>query len=172
MSEQDRQRRLGAASTLQESIRSLGKVSEGHRIGFVHDRLMSAIDDICTKHQKANSTKFTSSQIVILKDIAFAMVYILDPKNNKSQGFTKRLWTEFKEQGPLKQIGLTAGAMATLAAAIGGIYTAVQTARPYVEPYIFGKSDKLQARPQLEQAPILKSVSPSPNPVLPAEQKK
>ncbi len=131
MSEKDRQRRLGDASSLQDAIRSLGKVSEEHRIGFIHDRLMSAIDDICEQHQKANAAKFTPNQIIVLKDIAFAMVYILDPKSQKNQSFSKRLFLEFKEQSPLKQVGLVAGTIATLAAAIGGIYGGVHTIFTY-----------------------------------------
>lgn len=156
MSEQDRKRRLGDASSLQESIRSLGKVSEEHRIGFVHDRLMSAIDDICQKHQKANATKFSTSQIIVLKDIAFAMVYILDPKNNKDQGFFQRLWVEFKTQSPLKQIALIAGAIATLAAAVTGVYSGVQSISHIVDSRFGRKSDKIQTR-RIEPSPPTKT---------------
>src|SRR5258708_5031993 len=111
MNENDRQRRLGDASSLQDAITSLGKVSETHRIGFVHDRLMSAIDDICKTHQGTGAAKFTPAQILIIKDVAFQMVYLLDPKNRPSRSFFKRLWVDWKEQTPLKQIALAVGAL-------------------------------------------------------------
>jgi hypothetical protein len=146
MSENDRARRLDDASNLQDALRSLGKVSETHRIGFVHDRLMSAIDDICKTHQNNGSATFNAAQMLILKDIAFAMIYILDPKTQVKQSFFKRLVSEFKEQSPLKQIGLVAGAMATIAAAAGGVYAGYQKAMPWIEATVLAKADKVQSK--------------------------
>jgi hypothetical protein len=157
MSESDRSRRLGDASNLQGALNSLGKVGEAHRIGFVHDRLMSAIDDICKTHQSNGTPKFTAAQMLILKDIAFAMIYILDPKNQGNRSFLKRLIADFKEQSPLKQIGLLFGALATLAAAAGGLYGAYQKASPWLEAVFSGRSDKIQLRaadPVKQASPI------------------
>jgi hypothetical protein len=52
MANNDCDRRLLDASSLHDAIDSLSKVKEEQRIEFIHDRMMSAIDDICKTHQK------------------------------------------------------------------------------------------------------------------------
>jgi len=127
MNENERKRRLDDASDFHDALNSLGKVNETHRIGFVHDRLMSAIDDICKTHQGGGQTKFSASQILILKDIVFQVVYVLDPKNRSTKGFFKRLLGDWKEQSPLKQISLAVATVVFLAAAIAGVVQAADT---------------------------------------------
>jgi hypothetical protein len=127
MNENDRKRRLDDASDFHDALNSLGKVNETHRIGFVHDRLMSAIDDICKVHQGGGPSKFTASQILILKDIVFQVVYVLDPKNRSTKGFFRRLLVDWKEQSPLKQISLAAATVVFVAAAIAGVVQATDT---------------------------------------------
>jgi hypothetical protein len=125
MSGKDREQRLGTASTLHEAIRSLGKVTDLRRAEFIHDRLMSAIDDICHERLKSG-TKFTPAQILVLKDIAFQIVYILDQRNNRHQGFFSALWAEFKQLSPLKKLGLVSGIVLTIFGIVGGAHAGYQ----------------------------------------------
>jgi len=119
MSGKDREQRLGTASTLHEAIRSLGKVTDERRVEFIHDRLMSAIDDICHERLKSG-TKFSPAQVLVLKDIAFQIVYILDERNNRRQGFLGALWADFYQLSPLKKLGLLSGVVLTLFGIVGG----------------------------------------------------
>ncbi len=100
-------------------MRSLGKVTEQRRAEFIHDRLMSAIDDICHERLKSG-TKFTPAQILVLKDIAFQIVYILDQRHNRRPHFLPALWTDFKQQSPLKKLGLVSGILLAIFGIFGG----------------------------------------------------
>jgi hypothetical protein len=113
MPNNDRDRRLLDASVLHAAINALSKVEEEQRIEFVHDRMMSAIDDICKTHPKA----FTGPQIAILKDVSFQLIYILDTRNRPPKSFLKRLFEEFRNQSPMKQIGISFSVLKVLFAA-------------------------------------------------------
>jgi hypothetical protein len=117
MANNDRDRRLLDASVLNGAIDALSKVKEEQRIEFIHDRMMSAIDDICKTHQGVGKEKFTAAQIVILKDIVFHVIYVLDTRNRPSRGFFKRLLEEFRAQTPIKQIGIAFAVITVLAGA-------------------------------------------------------
>ena len=105
---------------------------------------MSAVDDICHERLDKNATKFTQAQILVLKDIAFQIVYILDPRNQRKRGFFSGLWTEFKEQTPLKQLALVSGGVLALFAIVGGLYAGGQQAVTWWSQ--INKADKIQAQ--------------------------
>ena len=99
MADTHRDQRLTDASSLREALSSLLHVQPEKRAEFVHDRLMSAVDDICKKHAVGGNKGFTPTQTWIVKDIAYQIVYILDPLNQPQKvGFLQSLLTEWKEK--------------------------------------------------------------------------
>jgi hypothetical protein len=117
MANNDRDRRLLDASVLHDAIDALSKVKEEQRIEFIHDRMMSAIDDICKTHQGTGKEKFSAAQINILKDIIFHVIYVLDTRNRPSRGFFRRLLDEFWALTPMKQIGISVATITVLGSA-------------------------------------------------------
>ncbi|MCP2219917.1 hypothetical protein [Bradyrhizobium elkanii] len=148
MSGQDRDKRLGNASSLHEAIKSLGKVSEERRAEFIHDRLMSAIDDICRERleKPKNANRFTNQQVLVLKDIAFQIVYILDARHQRRTGFFGGVWSEFKKESGLKKLALLGGGILTVFAIIGGAYAGWAQVNNVVWPPA-KKEDKVLTKP-------------------------
>lgn len=117
----ERDRRLCDASQLADAIRALGKVSDDHRDGYLHDRLMTAIDDICRQHNGGNQkTTFTKLQMEILKDISFQVLYIAQQQTRKDPIFINQLWKSFKALDPIKKVGV---GFCALIATISTIWT-------------------------------------------------
>lgn len=124
MSDSDRDQRVSGALTLHEAIESLLKVEEARRREFVHDRLMSSIDDICAAAKGSNGkVPFNDAQITILKDISYRIVYILDPSNKKKRGFFRRLLGEFKDQKLFEKLRTIIMVVGALGAAATALYT-------------------------------------------------
>ena len=95
MSNENKNRRMANGSELITSLTSLDKVPASHRAGFVHDSLMSAIDDIFRTHENGTGALFNKKQKDIIRDIAFQVVYILDVRNHPSKNVFKRLYSGF-----------------------------------------------------------------------------
>lgn len=111
--------RIRDANALRRQISSLDEVNAEDRILFVHDRLMSAIEDICEKHKgEAQESVFSNRQISVLKDISYQIVHILDGRNEVRRSFLGVQFKKFREADIHKQIGI----IATL---LGGIYFAI-----------------------------------------------
>lgn len=115
-----RDRRLSDASQLQCAIDSLTRVDPLQRPGFIHDRLVSAIDEIC---DASGSKPFSDEQVIALKDIAFRIVYIMDPLNKRQKSFIKRLWYEFKNKSAMEQIATIFSVCTVAAMAVTGLWT-------------------------------------------------
>lgn len=120
MSDRDKDGRISDASELVKQIASLHSVASDHRTVFVHDRLMSAIDDICAKHKNGNSAAFTPKQVMAIKDIAFHIVFIMDSRNHP-RGFFGRAWSEFKTAGIATKITIVSGIIGIIVAIGGGV---------------------------------------------------
>lgn len=117
-----RSKRLGDASALNAEIEALDRVPRDQRAAYLHDRLTYAIDEICKQNRAKGQDCFSAQQIRVLKDIAFNLVHILDPKMRTPNGFVQRLWNDYKALGPIKQIGAAVGVVAfVVTAAIGSM---------------------------------------------------
>lgn len=154
-----------SAAVLQQAIDLLPKLKGSHaplRAELIHNRLMIAIDDICREHERKTGTKFSKPQLVIIKDCLFQVVCILDPHFRPKRSFLGRMVADFKEQAPLKQIGIAFTALSTLGAAAFGAYNALL---PTIDRYTSGRADKLQIRPS---DPVSKTTTPVPQTASPA----
>ena len=158
MANDDRDGRLLTARTFNDAIASLSKVEDEQRITFVHDRMMSAIDDICKKHQGTGRDRFTAAQILILKEIIFQVIYVVDTRNRPAQGFLRSLWSDFKAQSPLKQVGIATTVITFIA---GTGYSAYST---WIGPYFWGKlqsesaaKSTSNASPRWQDPPAIRS---------------
>jgi hypothetical protein len=132
MGDSDKDRRLSEASDLHRAFESLCNVSPLERQGFVHDRLMSNIDDICKNVATSNRPPFTAAQMEVLKDISFRIVYILDPLNRPQKSFFGGLKREFSEKSPMEKLGYVVKAALFIIPFFGGVYHFGQKAYDFV----------------------------------------
>ena len=132
MVENKRDQRLIDASSLNQALTSLADVHPGQRAGFVHDRLMSVIDDSCAKHGLKGG--FTTVQKEVLKDIAFNIVHFLDPLNQpRKASFLTSLITEWNELSAFKKISSVAVGAAICMSFAWGTYDLVLKGHPLFE---------------------------------------
>jgi hypothetical protein len=120
MTDDHRDRRLADSEKLQDIISNLERVSSKTRMHHVHDELMHAIDRGLATHKDHH---FETAEIELIKDVAFEIVYILDPGNRPARGFFSVLWREFKTLGPTRKIATIGALIVFLLAAIGGAIT-------------------------------------------------
>jgi hypothetical protein len=113
---EERERRVSDSSQLRELMAALGQVPPAKRMYFIHDELMHAVDRSLSKHQ---GHRFAEAEIGVIKDVAFDIVYILDPKNHP-QGFVRRACAEFKELGALGKITAVVGVLLFFGGVITG----------------------------------------------------
>ncbi|MDI4657891.1 hypothetical protein [Xanthobacter autotrophicus] len=158
MSDEHRTRRLGSAPDLQAKLDALGKVPEAHRGEFIHDRLMSAIDDIFDSHKKpGGQCVFTKQQIVAIKDISYHIVFLLDNKGRQKRGFLRAIWDEFCLQSPIKKIG-------TIAAAVAGIIALAAASINLYDRITFSSKPEAEVSQRPEApAPASRTISKTPN---------
>lgn len=115
MSDNERNRRIDDASSLIDDIAALDRVKVEQRIGLVHDRLMSAIDDICEKSRNGGASAYNQKQIRVLKDIAFQIVYILDKRNQPPRGLVPATISYYKRTTAFNKIAILAGVVTIMA---------------------------------------------------------
>jgi hypothetical protein len=140
MADSNRDKRLSEASSLHDAIESLLHVKADQRVGFIHDRLMSSIDDICAGQSQAKRP-FTNDQILALKEISFRIVYILDPMNKNQKGFIAKLKYEFEEKGAIDKVKMVTTVLAFVIAAFSGVYSWVS---PLVGSSLFKFHQRLE----------------------------
>lgn len=120
MTDQHRDRRIDGASDLRSAIDALSQVDdEAQRRGFIHDRLTSAIDDFCKGPKGASGQAFTAKQVIILKDIAYHIVYLLGPRSPEPKGFIRSFCLEWKALSAMKKISAI-GAVVLFFLTVGG----------------------------------------------------
>lgn len=100
MTDDQRNGRVQRSKKLREQIGALEKVESQHRAVFLHDRLMDAIDDICAAEKPGERTAFTIKQVDILKDVAFQIVFLLDPANQPPKSRWGRLRQSWRSLEP------------------------------------------------------------------------
>jgi hypothetical protein len=120
MTDDHRDRRLADSSKLQGLINDLSRVPPATRMYHVHDELMRAIDRSLKTH---TGHRFEGAEIELIKDVAFDIVYTLDPSNRPARGFLAVLWREFKVLGAIQKIAAVSALIVSLLAAIGGSIT-------------------------------------------------
>ena len=150
MANSDRDGRLLDASVFNDAIASLSKVKEEQRMSFVHDQMMSAIDDICKKRQGTGKERFSAAQILILKDIIFHVLFVLDTRNRPAEGFLRSLWCDFLAQTPIKRVTIVFAFVTALA---GTTYSAFSATKTWIFP---GNSDTADNSAKSETKPNTK----------------
>lgn len=113
----DRDKTLDGASSLFEEISAVRKVEDRHRAALINDKLRQAVDSICADHIGGRDVGFNDKQVAILKEIAFHVYYVTDPRNRPCTGFWRRAWREFRDT----DIAGKAATIAALIAIIGGL---------------------------------------------------
>jgi hypothetical protein len=162
----DKDKRLSDAADLHRQIESLCNVKAAERQVFVHDRLMSAIDDICKKPDTGR-VPFSPEQVRILKEISFRIVYIMDPLNKPQRGFLGALKREFSEKSAIEKVGIVVATLTFIVTSTYGVFTTgkeiyanwsqthAAVAQPTEEPPAHG--DKKPAPiPMIHQMPTLR----------------
>ena len=158
-----RERRLADSSKLQGIITGLSKVPQPSRMLHVHDELMHAIDRCLATHK---GHRFETKEIEVIKDVAFQIVYMLDPSNRPARGFFA-LWRDFKTLSALQKAGAIGGVLAFLGGAIGGSITLWEKAiRPSVSAAPSQVTDQAGAvvAPTTPGPKGPQPISPSPPP--------
>lgn len=117
MTDDHRERRVADSSKLQDLITDLSKVPPSTRMYHIHDELMHAIDRSLATH---DGHRFAEKEIAVIKDVAFAIVYILDPKNRQAKGLLGRGLEEFKAISVFGKITAIAAVLAFLGGAANG----------------------------------------------------
>jgi hypothetical protein len=84
MTDDHRDRRVAESSKLQALINDLSKVPPARRMYLVHDEIMHAIDASLRTHK---GHKFEVAEIELIRDVAFAIVYTLDPSTARLVDF-------------------------------------------------------------------------------------
>lgn len=102
-----RDRRLTEAADLRSAVDALLKVQPQHRATFIHDRLMVLIDSCCATHGP-NRQPFTAAQILVLKDVCYNIVHVLDQNASSNTGFAKALRNEWSSKSPMNKISIAA----------------------------------------------------------------
>jgi hypothetical protein len=120
MTDDHRDRRVAESSKLQALINDLSKVPPARRMYLVHDEIMHAIDASLRTHK---GHKFEVAEIELIRDVAFAIVYTLDPSNRPARGFFADLWRDFKALGAMQRIAAVGAVILFLLGAIGGSIT-------------------------------------------------
>ena len=85
---------------------------------YIHDELMHAIDSSLSTHE---GHRFEEPEISIIKDIAFSIVYILDPKNLQQRRIYQRLIQEYKELSIFGKIGAIAAIVVFVLGTANGV---------------------------------------------------
>jgi hypothetical protein len=114
MRDSHKDRRLDDGPGLIKSFESLNRVKPEERSGFVHDLLMSHIDGICEKHKANGRSPFTNGQLLIIRDISWAIVAVLDKKSQPPKGFFRRSWREFGALNIAMKITTVVGVIAIM----------------------------------------------------------
>lgn len=120
MTKTETDKRFSDAADLHKAIDALCNVATSERQTFVHDRLMSAIDDICQKPGNARAP-FNAEQVRIIKEISYRIVYILDPLNKPPRGFINALIREFKDKSAFEKVTSVCGTFAFVITSIYGL---------------------------------------------------
>jgi hypothetical protein len=144
-------------------IASLDRVAPDHRPSFIHDRLMSAIDDICDKHRGGGAAAcFNKNQILVIKDIAFHIAYILDPKNQPPRGLWNSIRQGWKETAFAGKVGIVLATLTIIGMIWAGGLTLWQT---YISPF-FAPTASAQSGifdpPVLPPSPLMPPAANSP----------
>lgn len=155
MVDEHRGGRLEDASELVKEIAALSKVKPEYRAGLIHDRLVSAIDDICVKRKGDGQAVFTSKQISVIKDVAFQIVYILDKRNHPS-GVFSRSAASFKDASLTTQIGIVGGILGIIAS----LYAGYKFAQPMLPSVTISWEAQADSAPA--QAPLVDGNKPAP----------
>lgn len=158
MTDSDTDKRFSEASDLHRALESLCHVPAAERQLFFHDRLMSAIDDVC-KSRANDRQPFTNDQINVLKEISFRIVYIMDPLNKPQRGFFNALRREFGDKSAMEKIAIAAATVTFIVAAISGAYTFSISTYEYYQ-----KNFSAIAQPIGSQPPHRpQQIQPAPN---------
>ena len=123
MSDKHRDGRLEDAHALMDRVAALKSVKRPHRVTMVHDELVSAIDDICAKRKDEIGVGFTKNQVIVIKDIIFHVLYILDQENHPPGNVFSSKWKEFRDLNIGAQIGVIGGILAIAVTCITGAWT-------------------------------------------------
>jgi hypothetical protein len=93
----DRERRIEAARKSHAVIAAYDKVDDPeHRTVAVSRQIDDVIDDICEGHKAEGGACFSDSQVECLKEIAFHIAFILDPRNKTPSTTWGRIRAEMK----------------------------------------------------------------------------
>jgi hypothetical protein len=122
MVDDHRERRVADSAKLQTLISDLAKVPPSSRMYSIHDALMHAVDRSLATHP---GHRFQADEINVIKDVAFEIVYILDPQNRAPTRFVPKVWAEFKS---LSAIGKVSAVVAILVFLGGATVGAVELA--------------------------------------------
>jgi hypothetical protein len=161
MTDSHKDRRIGDASDLVKQITALDKVQADQRIGFVHDSLMSAIDDICRKHGAERAAVFNQKQLNALKDISFHIVYILDKKNHPPSNLLAAAYQLFR-RGSLSDKLAIIGLIVTI---ITGLVGPLSSAYGYVSRLRISTTEEQGVNTSTSSEPeVPTSSSKSPDP--------
>lgn len=166
MTEDHRERRLADSSKLLEMIDSLEKVKGNSRLLHVHDELMHAIDrSVNGGPTGTGKAPFTSAQMTIIKDIAFQIVYVLDPANRRPRGFFRAIWTEWLALSALTKIGSIVALIGTLGAAIVGGVKGWKEVEPMIWPSAPSSPTQPPPAPHINKTPTTPTTPPHSGPV-------
>lgn len=153
-----RERRLADSSKLQSLIAGLSKVPPSSRMLHVHDELMHAIDRCLTTHK---GHRFEQKEIEVIKDVAFQIVYTLDPSNRPAHGF-RAVWREFKALSALQKLSAVGTVLTFL---VGMILGSITVWEKVIRPSIAASPPMAGAQHSPPATP--RPTEPAPQPRLP-----
>ena len=163
-----RDRRLTEAADLRSALDSLLKVNPEHRASFMHDRLMVLIDSSCAKHGTTKPA-FSAAQMLILKDVCYNIVHVLDQKNNQHIGFFRSLWNEWRAKSPFTKISLAVGVLVFITPIVSGWYRIAEPYLSYISHVrLVSSSDDTSDRSSSDNRTLLsgKPILQTPNGLL------
>jgi hypothetical protein len=157
-----RDRRVADSAKLQELISDLSKVPPSSRMYYIHDELMHAIDASLATHQ---GHRFEEPETSVIKDIAFAIVYVLDPKNLQQKRLIPRLMQEFRAASIFGKITAIAACLAFVLGTANGVVEFAERSVALYDRFIKEEPGK---EPATSQSTTV--AEPSSTPTLPQKQ--
>jgi hypothetical protein len=162
---EQRERRVTDSAKLHGLIADLSRVPLPRRMYVVHDELMHAINQTLAKH---DGHRFAEAEINVIKDVAFEIVYILDPKNRPATGFFRKGYEEFKALSVFGKIGAIVAVLLFIGGMASGtlefakrsyeLWKVIKSEAPVVGPVLLQQKDQPQTTPS--SAPQQQSPPP------------
>src|SRR5262245_20607717 len=96
--------RISAGNRLVQNAKAISKVKEDAWVDLMHDQLMYQIEDAVRERRGNSKAPFTDTQLLILKDVAFKVMFLMAHGRPQPAGFFRRSWAEWSEKSPLNKV--------------------------------------------------------------------